>query len=79
VKYAKLKESLLIEMLNSLGNGVTELVCHPGFLSPEVLEDYRWHKDCEEELFVLTDSRIKSAIKDNDIRLITYGELPLYL
>ena len=72
----KLKEGLLIEMLNGLSGGVTELVCHPGFLSPEVLEDYRWHKDCEEELFALTDSRIKNAIKNNNIRLITYGELP---
>ena len=73
----KLKEHLLIEMLNGLGDGVTELVCHPGFLSPEVLEDYRWHMGCEEELFALTDSRIKKVIKNNEIRLITYGELLL--
>ena len=71
----KLKENLLVEMINGLKDGVTELVCHPGFLSPEVLEGYRWHKACEEELFALTDSRIKTAIKNNEIRLITYGEL----
>jgi len=73
----KLKESLLIEMLNGLDGGVTELVCHPGFLSPEILEDYRWHKGCEEELFALTGDRIKNTIKGNEIRLITYGELLL--
>ncbi|MDP2928936.1 MAG: ChbG/HpnK family deacetylase [Candidatus Omnitrophota bacterium] len=75
----KLKENLLMEMLNGLKNGITELVCHPGFLSPEVLEYYRWHMGCEEELFALTDDRIKNTIKNNNIRLITYGELPLYL
>ena len=72
----KLKESLLIEMLNGLEDGVTELVCHPGFLSPEILEGYGWHKGCEEELFSLTGSCVKKAVKNNEIRLITYGELP---
>jgi len=72
----KLKEDLLIEMLGGLKDGVTELVCHPGFLSPEVIDSYRWHIGAEEELFALTGHRVKSAIKNNGIRLITYGELP---
>lgn len=73
----KLKEDLLIEMLSCLKDGVTELVCHPGFLSPEVMDSYKWHVGAEAELFALTDPRIKSAIKNNGIRLITYGEIPL--
>ena len=72
----ELKEDILIKMLGGLKDGVTELVCHPGFLSPEIVDDYRWHRDCEEELFALTGSRVKSVIKNNGIRLITYGELP---
>ena len=72
----KLKEDLLIEMLDGLEDGVTELVCHPGFLSPEVVDNYKWHIGAEEELFTLTSCRVKSAIKNNGIRLITYGELP---
>ncbi|MDP2929696.1 MAG: ChbG/HpnK family deacetylase [Candidatus Omnitrophota bacterium] len=71
----KLKKQLLMEMLNGLKNGVTELVCHPGFLSPEVLEGYRWHRGCEEELLALTDNHVKKTIKNNEIQLITYGEL----
>ena len=71
----KLKEDLLIEMLGGLKDGVTELVCHPGFLSPEVIDSYKWHIGAEEELFALTGCRVKSAIKNNDIRLVTYGEL----
>jgi predicted glycoside hydrolase/deacetylase ChbG (UPF0249 family) len=71
----KLREDLLIEMLSGLKDGVTELVCHPGFLSPEVIDRYKWHIGAEGELFALTGHRVKSAIKENKIRLITYGEL----
>ncbi len=72
----KLKEDLLIGMLVGLKGGITELVCHPGFLSPEVIDSYKWHLGAEAELFALTDSRVKNAVKNNEIRLITYGELP---
>jgi predicted glycoside hydrolase/deacetylase ChbG (UPF0249 family) len=72
----KLKEGLLMDILGGLREGVTELVCHPGFLSPEVMDNYRWHSGAEEELFALTGHRGKNAIKNNGIRLVTYGELP---
>lgn len=71
----RLKEDILIEMLGGLKDGVTELVCHPGFLSPEVVDGYRWHMGAEEELFALTGDRVKNAAKNNDVRIITYGEL----
>ncbi|MDP3790766.1 MAG: ChbG/HpnK family deacetylase [Candidatus Omnitrophota bacterium] len=59
-------------MLENLKDGVTEIVTHPGFLSPEVLDRYSWHRAGETELFALTDQRIKDAIKDNNIQLISY-------
>lgn len=71
----KLKEDILVEMLGKLKGGVTELVCHPGFLGPEVLDRYKWHLGAEAELFALTDHLVKNALKSNGIRLITYGEL----
>ena len=71
----RLTEDILAGMLNGLADGVTELVCHPGFLGPRVLENYRWHIGAEAELFALTGSRIKNAIKNNNIQLVTYGEL----
>ena len=72
----KLKEDLLIEMLGGLKDGVTELVCHPGFLSPEVIDSYKWHVGAEAELFALTEPRVKNAVRENEIRLITYGGMP---
>ena len=71
----RLKEDILMNMLNGLKDGVTELVCHPGFLSPEVLDRYKWHIGAEEELFVLTSHRVKNAIRNNNIKLISYGDL----
>ncbi|MDP3730599.1 MAG: ChbG/HpnK family deacetylase [Candidatus Omnitrophota bacterium] len=71
----RLKEDILIEMLGGLEDGVTELVCHPGFLSPEVLDRYKWHIGAEAELFALTDPSVKNAIRKNEIRLITYEQL----
>jgi chitin disaccharide deacetylase len=67
-------EDKLLGMVAGLKDGVTELVTHPGFLSPEVLDRYPWHTGAETELFALTGSRIKNAIKTNDIRLIKYQE-----
>lgn len=61
-------------ILRILKPGVTELVTHPGFLSPQVLEDYYWHLGSETELFALTDRRVKDAIAENDIRLISFEE-----
>ena len=61
-------------MLMVLKEGVTEIVTHPGFLSPEVLDRYKWHSGGETELFALTDKRIKNCIKENDIKLISFEE-----
>jgi predicted glycoside hydrolase/deacetylase ChbG (UPF0249 family) len=72
----KLNEGLLINMLSGLKDGVTELVCHPGFLSPKVIDNYKWHIGAEEELAAITGHRVKNAIKNNNVKLITYGELP---
>lgn len=69
-----LKEDILVEMLKSLKEGVTELVCHPGFLGPEVVDRYRFHLDCEQELFSLTSPRVIKAVKDNKIQLISYRD-----
>ncbi len=70
----RLKEDTLIDMLSNLGEGITELVSHPGFLSPGVLDRYPWHMNCEYELYALTSRRVKSIIKDKSIKLITYSE-----
>lgn len=70
----RLREDTLIDMFKSLEEGSTELVCHPGFLGPEILDRYRFHINCEQELSALTSPRVKKFIKDSNISLITYRE-----
>ena len=69
-----LRENIIINMLRSLGEGVTELVCHPGFVSPELLEKCIFYLDCESELAALTSRNVKNFVNEKGIKLITYGE-----
>lgn len=70
----KLHEDSLLEILKNLKDGVTELVTHPGFLSPEVMDRYSWHAGAETELAALTANRVRNAVKRPDIRLVSFGE-----
>ncbi len=70
----KLSEGLLMNMLESLSEGVTELVAHPGFISPELLENYKWHINCEDELYALTSPRARRIVEENGIKLVSYKE-----
>ena len=70
-----LNENTLLKMLMSLNDGVTELVTHPGFLSPDILDKYKFHINCEYELAALLSGRARKAIQDHQIKLITYSDL----
>jgi predicted glycoside hydrolase/deacetylase ChbG (UPF0249 family) len=61
-------------LIGLLTDGVTELVTHPGFLSPDVLYRHKWHINCETELFALTDKSVKGALEDFGVKLITFDE-----
>ncbi len=71
----RLTEDALCGILTRLDDGATELMTHPGFLGPEVLDRYRWHLNCEYELYALTSPRAKKIIQERSIQLITYREL----
>jgi predicted glycoside hydrolase/deacetylase ChbG (UPF0249 family) len=55
--------------------GSTELVCHPGFIGPEVLDRYTFHRNAEAELFALTSPRVRKLLEENQIKLATYKEI----
>ena len=72
-----LEEETLIRLLGSLGQGCTELVTHPGFLSPELIRESPFHLNCEKELAALTSDRVKKLIADLNIKLVTFEEFCL--
>lgn len=67
-------EDVLMKILDGLSEGTTELVCHPGFLSREVLEKYTFHRNSEAELFALTSRRVKKHADEKCIGLLPYAK-----
>jgi len=64
-----------IRMLDAeVGTGVTELNCHPGYVEPGFPSSYAAER--EEELRTLCDARVREAIRQREIRLIGFRELP---
>ena len=62
------------QLVKSLPDGTTELMCHPGYMdsalqkTPTRLQDSR-----QTELQILTDTRIRNLVASLGIRLIDYG------
>jgi hypothetical protein len=61
----------LLRILATLPEGVTELVCHPGYASDEA-DDYAFR---EAELAALTDPRVRTRAREEDIDLVDFGWL----
>ena len=70
-----IREDTLIKMLNTLPEGTTELITHPGYISADVLNRCIFHRNCETDLAALTSRHVKKAIADNHIKLIPFSEL----
>lgn len=68
-----LGEEALLKLIGSVREGSTELVTHPGFVGPEVVDKYRFHLNCEEELYALTGKRVRRALENRGIRLVKYS------
>jgi len=72
-----LTESRVVEMLNRLPDGVTEIFFHPATAAFEGAdrgtERFQWSGELE----ALTSPRVRVALARNHIRSTTYGELAL--
>jgi hopanoid biosynthesis associated protein HpnK len=64
------------QMLASLPEGTTELMCHPGYADAELEKSAtRLQKSRQTELEILTDKEIRKSVAVLGIRLINYGEI----
>jgi chitin disaccharide deacetylase len=62
------------QLLKSLPEGTTELMCHPGYADAELEKSpTRLQKSRETELAILTDTVIRNLVASQGIRLIDYG------
>ena len=62
----------LIQLLEQISEGVTELGCHPGYADD--LNDW-YRSEREREVRVLCDPRVRAAVEQLGITLMSFGEV----
>ena len=65
----------LLNVINNLPDGSTEIMCHPGYTDDAFAKESVYNYQRDRELKILTDPSIKEAIQANGIKLITFAEL----
>jgi predicted glycoside hydrolase/deacetylase ChbG (UPF0249 family) len=68
----KISVEFLLTLLRSLGPGISEVSCHPGYL--EARADAQYNREREVELRSLCDAKVRAAIAEEGIRLISFRE-----
>ena len=71
----RLDATVLGGILNSLAAGVTEVMCHPGYVDEHLSEFARVPPDRERELAGLVDPGVRELVERKGNRLMHYGEL----
>ena len=66
--------SLQTVLREEVGEGWTELACHPGYMTPEFPSIY--YDEREVEIQTLTDPRIRKTTDELGITLVGYAEYP---
>ena len=67
-------EKLLGMLEHEIGDGVTEVACHPGYVEPAFVSDYAVER--EAELRTLCDPALAAGIARLGIRLIDHRDVP---
>lgn len=68
------KEQLL-NIINTVGEGTSEIMCHPGHVDEAFAKESVYNFQRERELQILTDPSIQEAIAEQRIELITFADL----
>jgi chitin disaccharide deacetylase len=63
-------------VLSHLRDGVSELMCHPGYPDEPLLQASSYAREREQELAALCDPSVRETISADGIELITFRELP---
>lgn len=68
-------KSLLLNNLHSVPDGVSELICHPGYVDEHLPKVSTWTEVREIERRVLADPEVLQTIRALKIRLINYNQV----
>jgi len=65
----------ILGIIHSLGEGMHELMCHPGYADRKLVENSSYSAPREMELEILTSFEVKTAVRDAGVRLIRFSDL----
>ena len=65
-------KAVLLRLLADLPEGVTELMCHPGYADAELLAGSSYNQQREGELAILTDPAVVALVDERGIQLFTF-------
>jgi predicted glycoside hydrolase/deacetylase ChbG (UPF0249 family) len=65
----------LLRIIDQLENGVSEVMCHPGYADQALLNGSAYSKPREREVQILTMDSAQRALKERGIRLINFSAL----
>ncbi len=65
----------LLAILESLPEGITELMCHPGLADEQLLAESTYGRPREKELELLCHPRVRDKIDELGIELVNFGVL----
>jgi len=68
-------EEQLLQILRNLGEGTSELMCHPGYADEILIAGSVYNRQRERELGILTSEPVRKAIQEYGIQLINFGDL----
>jgi predicted glycoside hydrolase/deacetylase ChbG (UPF0249 family) len=64
---------VLLEILAAVGDGVTEVMCHPAEVDQELLRTSSYAEDRQRELAVLTHPDARRALAEHNLDLVHFG------
>ncbi|HET6823891.1 MAG TPA: carbohydrate deacetylase [Anaerolineales bacterium] len=65
----------LLNMINNLPEGTTEIMCHPGYTDTAFAVESVYNNQRDRELDILTDPAVTETIQANGVQLITFANL----
>jgi predicted glycoside hydrolase/deacetylase ChbG (UPF0249 family) len=68
----KISLGKLLNILQLLNQGATELMTHPGYFTPNLIESYNFQREIE--LQTLTNKLVKQKIKELNIKLVNFED-----
>ena len=68
-------QEVLSHILANLSDGVTEIMCHPAHVDPELLNVSIYTHQREVEFGLLTQPSLLKTIEDSGIELVNFGQL----